>query len=396
MSTPKKPGTDLAALKARLAKKTGKAPPAPAPAAAPPAAAPPAGAHAGVPAEPPMAEPAAPAADIPAPGQVAAPPPEPAPAPTGDDPFGAGTAAAFDPNEGVIDAGGEIAPRGNKGIVILAALGAALFGVAVGWQAHNITSTKERVEIGKAKGSQMVAEVQQVSDARKTISLKMEDFKKAMATDPKAGGDLLMQTMGETFEKHPQVDALFGWQLGSVHSSGIQRTFDLYEEANGLKLDLGYLAGFISQNTEALKAAGGPTLFGAMAGKNGVTLVAISKFVCNLEEQTPCPQGKEGDAVGFGIHTAIGGEETVVPKGTEENQVVPLLPTGTVYNYAVGLEPAKNAQKVYASLYARVNERLEAMNKAERIALRALENYAEDPTVDAGTAPQPDPGAGGE
>ena len=42
----------------------------------------------------------------------------------------------------------------------------------------------------------------------------------------------------------------------------------------------------------------------------------------------------------------------------------------------------------------RVESRLEAMNKAETIALTALKNYAEDPTVD-GSNSQDDPGGGG-
>jgi hypothetical protein len=42
-------------------------------------------------------------------------------------------------------------------------------------------------------------------------------------------------------------------------------------------------------------------------------------------------------------------------------------------------------------ILVRVNERLEAMSKAEGVALKALENYSKDPTVDA-SGSQPDPG----
>src|SRR5690606_25852140 len=99
-----------------------------------------------------------------------------------------------------------------------------------------------------------------VSDMRKGISLKIDELQKLVATDPNKGADELVNLLKTNFEKSPKVDDLFGWQLAGIGSEGIRRTFDLYEEANGLKLDLGYLAGFVTANAGALKESGGPRL----------------------------------------------------------------------------------------------------------------------------------------
>ncbi|MEX1366479.1 MAG: hypothetical protein AB1Z98_25370, partial [Nannocystaceae bacterium] len=175
MSKPKKPGTDLAALKARLAKKTkGADAPAPAPEVPPPGhvaapapapEVPPPGQPMAPPEVPPpgqqMAPPevpppgqqipapepmAAPAPEVPPPGQqYAAPEPQPAPQPyqsqaqapaptrTEDNPFGnMAPMGGFDPDAGLIDSGPEIKPRGGKGIVLFAAIIAAGVGGVAG------------------------------------------------------------------------------------------------------------------------------------------------------------------------------------------------------------------------------------------------------------------------
>jgi hypothetical protein len=59
-----------------------------------------------------------------------------------------------------------------------------------------------------------------------------------------------------------------------------------------------------------------------------------------------------------------------------------LVPDGTVYQYAVGLEPGKNAANLYKVMIGRVDENLTEMNGAEEKALAALSKYAEDPNVD--------------
>gem|GEM_PF-1475402 len=471
MSKPKKPGTDLAALKARLAKKTKGAdapadvpPPGQVAEPAPAADVPPPGQVAQPPAPevPPPGEVAAPppAADVPPPGQAyqhevpapgqpmeAAPPPQPAPepqydayqaapvpepapmaapapapAPMGDpdDPFGGGApAVGFDPDAGLIDAGGDVAPRGSKGLVIFAALLAAGIGGVAGFLGNKIMGTQERVDAGTAKGAKMVEEVTAVSNIRKGIAVQWDDVKKTIASDPKAGAEKVTSLLTESFDKHPQVGALFGWQLASVHPVGVKKTFELYEETSRLKTDLGILAGFTASHADALKAAGGPTLFGVVFKSNGAVMVEAIQPLCG-EAPKPAEGGEGGEgaegggggdgkidpaalkpcedagkAVAYKARTSVGAEakESIVLRGYEKGQMQLLLPEGGIYNYAVGLEPNKNALKILDSLLTRVKERLDAMNKAEKIALKALENYADNPTVD-GENPQPDPGGG--
>jgi hypothetical protein len=57
------------------------------------------------------------------------------------------------------------------------------------------------------------------------------------------------------------------------------------------------------------------------------------------------------------------------------------------------MEPNKNALNQLDFQLSRISERLDAMNKAEKIALKALSKYSDDPDVD-GSNPQPDPGEG--
>ena len=296
MNAPKKPGTDLSALKARLAKKAG-GDAAPAPAAAEPTAP---AARPGAPKKPaPSGDPnfvpapgeQAPAHsdfipapgeqapqfdDLPAPGEVAAPvAAAPAKRPRADagTPFGGGEVGGFDPNAGILpDTGGDIPQRGNKGLIALAAGAALLAGVAFGYVGNQITSKGALVQQGKDKGKMMLEEATKVSAMRKSISLKMEELNKTIGTNPDAGAKELVTMLTTNFEKSPKVDDLFGWQLAAVNAEGIKRTFDLYEEANGLKIDLGYLAGFVTNNTKAL-ANGGPRMFAVQFKGRGVTLV---------------------------------------------------------------------------------------------------------------------------
>ena len=415
MSTKKKPGTDLAALKARLAKKTGKAapsvpppgqpaePPAqdvpppgqasePAPAAEdvpPPGHVAEAESAAPVDVPPPghVAEPPPPA-DVPPPGHVAEPPPEPAPAQ--DEPFGGGT--AFDPSAGVIDVGGDITAKSNRGLMAVVAVAGIGFGAMVGYLLHQISSKKEFVEVGRKKGAEMHAEVKQVADARKTVALQIKDIKALAQQDPKKAAAQIQSLLAETFEKHPKVDTLFGWQLAAVHPTGVKKVFDLYEDANGLKSDLMYLAGFLEQYGDAIKS-GGPAMFGVFANEKGAKLVELVQPLCDLETKKPCEGKQAAKAVGYLVRESIGAEPVPVPRGVGDKQVVPLVPDGQIFNYAIGMEPNKNAKVVFNSLMRRIDARLENMAKAEKIALTALKNYAENPTVDGEDA-QPDPGGG--
>lgn len=417
MSAPKKPGTDLSALKAKLAKKGG--PEAPAPAAAVTPAAPIAAAK--------PARPAAPPADIPAPGERAAPPPmadipapgeRAAPAPMPDlpapgevrkpaapqpvaaapspaamrQPGGAGQAfgsggGGFDPNEGLIaDVGGDLPTKSNKGIVIMAAGGALIFGVALGYMLNNITSKSKLVAQGKEKGAQMFEEASETAKMRASIALAMKDIPGKIAADPKAGAEELKKLSDTNFEKHPKVENLFGWQLAAVHPTGIKKTFELYEEANGLKTDLSYLANFVTTYADALKEGSGPRQFAVRFNKGKVTLVARGAPVCG---EAPCEAGKEKEATGYMVVDTIGGEEKPAQIGTDDGNVMAVDPEGQMYGYIVGLKPENNAAVYYGSLLKRVAERLEAMNTAEKRALKALSNYSDNPDVDGSGQPEP-------
>jgi hypothetical protein len=379
LNTPKKPGSDLAALKARLAKKAGDAGAGDAAPEAAPAAPEPSYGGGGEP----EAEAYTPAAAAPAPVYT---PPAAAPRATSDEPFAGG--GSFDPGAGIIDSGPEVAPRGSKGLAIVAAAGAMAFGVAVGYLLNSITSKQTLVDTGKAKGAAMVTEVQAVADARKSISLAMEDVKKTVAADPGKGSEALLGLLDQHFKSHPKVSDLFGWQLASVNATGVRKVFELYEEATGLQTDMGYLAGFLKAYGPALAEAGGPAVFGVLSTGNTVKLVELVAPVCDMATKTPC-EGDSSKAQGYLVRDAVGAEPVAVPKGMDKGQALPLGTDG-LFSYAVGLEPGKNAAKVYGMLLNKVTERLESMNKAESLALTALKNYADSPTVDDSTS-QPEP-----
>lgn len=395
MSAPKKPGKDLSALKARLAKKSakssapsdvpapGESTPEPAPEAEP-AAAEPAAAPADVPAPGEVVQPA-PAQDIPAPGQVSQPAPAPAAepaqpaAPQGDgDPFGGG--AAFDPEAGLIDDVGEVAPRKQTGLIVLAAVAALGIGIGAGWILHQGNDTRARVAAASKKADEMLAEVQKISETRKKISLQWEDFKKKATSKPEEAADMLTTMLSEDLKEFPSANALFGWQLASMDPAAIKRIFSLYEEANGLFIDLGYLANYVQNNAEALKEAGGPSQFAVAPAPNGagMVMVELTKAICNIEEKTQCEKGKEAEAVGYAVREEIGGPEGIVSK----EEAMPLLPAGKIFTYAFTETPGKNALITYSKLAAKVEQRLEKMSKLEKQALEALEAFGKDPDVD--------------
>jgi hypothetical protein len=413
LNAPKKPGTDLSALKARLAKKSGgDAAPAPAAEAAPAAPAP---AAARPPARPAPKKPAAdpnfipapgeqapstpdfipapgevapPHMDIPAPGEVSQPVPAAAPRrqfqpDAGGTPFGADTGGGFDPNAGIIggDSGGDVPQRGNKGLVALAAGAALLLGVVVGYLGNQITSKGALRDQGKAKGEVMFAEVTKVAEMRKGISLKMADLSKLILTDPAKGATELVSLLTTNFEKAPQVDQLFGWQLAAINPDGLKKTFDLYEEANGLKIDLGYLANFVNGNVKPL-TSGGPRQFAVQIKGRSATLVERLEPLCG-DPKAPAPcTGEKDEPVGFNVRADTGAAPAPALIGTEEGNIMPVTADGTVYAYIVGLNPENNAKIVVGSLLGRINERLEAMAKAETRALKALRKYSDDPNVD--------------
>lgn len=455
MSKPKKPGTDLAALKARLAKKTkgADAPdvpppgqvaapmpevPAPGQVAAPMPEVPAPGQVAAPEVPPPghvvpppgqqmpevpppgqmmpeVPPPGQQMPEIPPPGQVAAPPqpepqyhaPAPAPAPTqtDDNPFGGGGGmGGFDPDAGLIDAGGEIKPRGGKGIVLFAAIIAAGIGGVAGWLVNTITSKQNLIDQGMAKGEKMVGQVEKISEARKTVSLGMEDLKKEVAQNPKGAADKVATLMAEAFDKQPQMSELFGWQLASVDPNGIKAVFKLYDEVAQLQENLGLMASVLGNYGEVMKV-GGPSLYGVTFGPSGAKMIAIADSLCGAAPPAEGEGGGEGEAapqlkpcgpdagkaVAYKVIDLGGGEPKIMPRGAGEGQAMVLMAEGKVYEYAIGIEQGNNAANFYKLALGRVEESLLEMDKAEEKAMLALKKYAESPNVDG-----PQEGGGGE
>ncbi|MCB9752861.1 MAG: hypothetical protein H6713_23140 [Myxococcales bacterium] len=323
----------------------------------------------------------APGQMLPPPGQVAAPQPPP-PDPTRDGAFSGG-GGGFDPNDGIIDVGGDVPAKGSKGLVAFAAAGALVLGMLFGWVGKSTLGKSQQITRARAKGQTMATEVQAVADMRKDISLKMEDLKKQIAEDPKAGGEALKELNAANFEKHPKVDDLFGWQLASIHPKDVKKVFQLYEEANGLKTDLGYLAGFVTANAAALGKAGGPASFGVLFDdKGGMTLVETVAAMCKGEGDAPAPCPDGDNAIGYLVRDKLGSEPAFAPIGTGAGQISPINRSDEMYLYLVGQNPENNAKLVYGRLLAQVNTRLEEMNKVERRAINALKAYANDPDVD--------------
>jgi hypothetical protein len=413
LSTPKKPGTDLAALKARLAKKTaGATDDVPPPGQVAPEA------HAPAMEIPPPGQVQAPimqAHDVPPPGYVPepvmqhvpppgqvqhVPPPgmqiqapmqaqAPAPSYRSDASYGSGSMSAgasmggFDPDAGLIDGGPEIKPRGSKGLVMLAAFAAMLLGVVLGWLGNTITSKRANIDAGRAKGEKMVEQVVAVSDARKSVSLAMEDLKKDVAENPTAAADKVTALLTGELTKQPQMSEMFGWQLASVDPAGIKAVFVLYQKLNDLQGNLQVLANFLTSYGSIMKV-GGPQLFGITFTAEGGKLVIITKGLCSETPDKPetiKPCEDLSKAVAFETQE-FGSEPKVMARGAGEGQAILLVPDGSVYQYVVGLEPGKNAANLYKVMLGRVDENLTEMNGAEEKALAALAKYSEDPNVD--------------
>jgi hypothetical protein len=329
-----------------------------------------------------------------------------------DDPFGGSVGGGFDPDAGIIDTGGEIKARGSVGLVLFAALLAAGLGAVGGFIGNKIVSKRELISQGQTKGEKMAAEVVAVSELRKQISLEMDTIKKKIAEDPKAAADMVTKLLTESFNAHPNIDELFGWQLASVHPVGIKKTFALFAETDRLELELQGLAKLLTDFGPQLQAAGGPSLFGVTPKSNGMKMVSIMQPMCG--EVAPAPaEGAEpaegeaaaaappaadslkpcedpGEAVGFKVIDSPTAEPKVMLKGGGKDQVQIIVPDAEIYSFAVGLEPNKNALNVLDFQLGRVTDQLEKMNKAEKVALKALSKYAESPDVD-GSNPQEDP-----
>lgn len=331
-----------------------------------------------------------------------------APSHASDDPFGGGNVNTnYDPTPSFADTGGDVPGRSSVGVVLFAGVVALGIGLAVGWLGQRIVSGRERVSTSKAVGQEMITHVQTVADTRKAVSLGLESAKEVVMTDPKKGAEQLTAIAAENFDKSAKIDALFGPQLGSIHKLGLKKIFELYEQYNRLRTDLGLLAGFLDANAAALGAAGGPVRYAILFKESGATMVEYVAPVCAPADAAPPadkekaapdaaaltaakPCQDEAKALGLAIREGIGGEPRNVAKGTAQDQAVPLTNEGAVFTYAVGLEPAKNAANVRQHLMQRVMEDLTEMSRAEVTALKALQNYSDNPTVD-GTTEQPAP-----
>lgn len=306
-----------------------------------------------------------------------------------EDPFGGVGGGGFDPSAGLLDSGGEVAARGNFGVTaFFVAIGIA-FGTGVGWIGHKIVEKRELVSRGKAKGEEMANGVKAISEARATISLAMEGIAQKIASDPAAAAQEIESLLKDKFDSQERIDSLFGWQLASVHANGVKSTFNLYDEANRLKTDLGYLGAFLASQPQALQAGSGPNTFAVEFKGDGVQMVAVSEYLCgdSPAKATSCEDPDK--AVALNVIDNFGSEPRMLPIGTGSGQGQLVKKDGAIYTYAVGMEPQKNAVIFRDALLKRIAEHLEAMGKAEKTAQRALSNYAENPNVDG---PAPDPG----
>jgi hypothetical protein len=292
------------------------------------------------------------------------------------------------------DPGPDVPARSNIGVVLFSSAIFLAVGLGAGWIGHKIVSGREKLEAAKTKGEEMVAEVQQVADVRKGVSLKLEELSKTVVADPTAGSNAIIAMLQESFDKFPRVENLFGWQLGGIHPTGVKKTFELYEKSTRLRVELAALAGFLNENAATLKAAAGqPVSFGVKFTEKGAVMVELSGALCGeslekLDALTPCED--VGKAIAFKVREAAGGAEKVLPKGAAPEQVMFLLPEGQIFTSAVGLEPGKNAEKVRDFMMSRVAEALADMSQAEATALKAMSNYVDNPDVD-GSNPQPEP-----
>jgi hypothetical protein len=301
--------------------------------------------------------------------------------------------ANFDPSVGLIGGGDDVdtRPKMPVGLIIAAAVAGLGVGLAFGWLGHSNVERKGRVETAIAKAAEMTDEVTKIKTARSTLAVGWADVAAVIEKDPVAGSEKLNELVRSSFQEHPKVDALFGWQLGSMGKRGITSTFSLYENASGLKRDLGRLAAYLQNQAGALKEEAGPQRLAAYwkAGDtDGASLVELVKPICGADIKTPeeCAAGKT--PIGYAVRATLGGQEINV----EKENVRPLLPRGPIYNAVISSKPAVDARHRLEGLIAEVQARLEEMSKHEKNALDALGKYSESPTVDAQSV-QPDAAA---
>ncbi len=284
----------------------------------------------------------------------------------------------------------DVRPRKSTGLMLVVAIAGVGLGSLFGWVGRNVSDTGSRIESAERKGAEMFQEVGRVKDKRARISLGLHAAKEAVLQDPKKGAMAYAELVNTNLKDFPRADALFGWQLASMHPKSITSVFKLYEEANGLALDLPYLAQYVNINGLALRQGmAGPRRFALKRDKkeNKGKLVEHVAEICDLEAKTPCKPGQGSKAVGHSIREIVGGPEVVL----SNDEVTPISSRGAIFKYAIGDKPETNAANQYQLLVKKVEARLEALNKLEKRALTSLERFADSPTVNAETA-QADPG----
>jgi hypothetical protein len=260
-------------------------------------------------------------------------------------------------------------------LVLLAALGGCDSGPAPDDACDR--AKLEFTEQARAKGRTMYAEVIKLAESRKTLAQAITAGQSTLLTDPTPTVAKLTALMTEQFTDRPDLDALFGWQLAGIGADGIHKTFQLYEEANGLRIDLGYLVGFLNANLATLSGPGGPRQFAVLFARNGAQLVERGDSLCGA---SPC-SGEGARPTHHRIRSNASAEFTTVAAGTKDGQAIALDPDGETYAVAIGLNPEFNTRNTAVMLLARVQERLSAMEKAEGRALEALATYAENPNI---------------
>jgi hypothetical protein len=396
LSTPNKPGKDLSALKARLAKKASGDE---APAAAPPAPA----ADAAVPAPGEVMAPApAPMpVEIPPPGEVSVPAPAAsapparaayAAAPDAHDdnaPFAA-RATGFDPDAGVLpDVGGDVAPRKNTGLIILVGVAGLAVGVGVGMLLQRINDTSKRITAAQSKGAEMVEAANKTQEARGKVALAIDEIAKQVTSDPKAAVTTIQNLVDNELQDLARADKYFGWQFASMNPEAIKLVFKYYEDANALDVDLRYLGGYVANNEAALKAAANaPVVYGVLLAQDGATLVELRAAYCDITDpKAPkaCEAGKEAEVTGYGVRDSLGGEESVVAK-----EGFLMLKPGGLTSYFFTENPNRLAFDNVVTQLARIKQRADDMAGAYKRVSAALEQYSGSPDVD-GSNPQPPP-----
>lgn len=239
---------------------------------------------------------------------------------------------------------------------------------------------------GAAARAQLAEEIVAIGDRRARIAKRWDATEALIAADPEAGARKVMALRDQAFATHPQVDVLFGPQLGLVDSAAIEPTFRLYDAAVRLETDLAMLAVFLHSNADALGDRGGPSLFGVVFKSNGAMLVHAIAPLCAAapgaatkpgpENLVPCDDGSKAVAYEARLTLERDSPPVIVLRGHAKGEMQLLIPDGEAYNFAVGLEPGKNALMVRGSLLTRVREGLEEMDKLERLALQALREGA--------------------